>query len=158
MLYSVPCLHRVIIVVHVWWRTVELFYSRPFCTLEMSLFTVIPASSAHNVSTSFLIICCTDTQNDLGILISQVTETDIYLICSLEGTGRHIRRTQTYSALIWPEEKPMIICLCRLKTYTGNIFIHEHILPPVPTDYSPGHTERYSSSLPSEILALFSFD
>lgn len=65
----------------------------------------------------------------LGVfLISQVTGTDIYLICSLEGTG-DISGRHGCSMLMWPEEKPMIICLCRLKTYVDNIFIHEHVFP-----------------------------
>lgn len=165
MLYSVLHLHCAIMGVHVWRRgAAEMFAFNillmAFCQdlsvlCKISLFTVILQLLVMLPPFFFLIVCCTDTQNDLGFLISQVTETDIYLMCSLEGTG-DISGRHSLSMLIWPEEKPMIKCLCRLKTYTGDIFIHEHVFHP--TNDSPGHTERCNSSLPSKILALCSFD
>ena len=107
----------------------------------------------------FLIVCSTDTLIDWGFLISRVSETDIYLICSWEETEYISSQAAAaiYSMFIWPEEKSMITCLCKQKTYTDSIFIHEYVLPNKLLT-RPHRSDTYNHGQAAELSAFTSFD
>lgn len=141
--------YTAVMAVHIWWRAAETF---------VSLTNTFPS-------------CETPLYYNLLVMSPPLFNNLLYRQSKWLGPSHFTGHWDRYlfdkltredgqcgiSMIIWPEEKPMIIYFCRLKT-RQYIYSCAHIPvprpPSPPWNDSPGLTERRNSSLPSEILAL----
>ena len=132
--------HTAIMAVHIWWRAAES-------------------------STNTFPRCETPLCNNLLVMSPPLFYNLLYRQSKWLGLSHFTGHWERYlfdklirgderrgiSIIIWPEEKPMIIYFCKLKT-RQHIYSCAHTAPPPGWNNSPGLTE---SSLPSEIVALW---